>query len=194
MVITRIRAFVEKIFSPFVKCLVFLKIPPNALSVIGVLFSILAFLSASSNVERCFIAILFIALSSLMDILDGMVARAIKKVSRFGSFIDSVFDRVSDTFYILSLIRAGLDQLLTLVALLLSYLISYERAKAESLGIKIEGVGIIERGERVLFVIAILLVRSFSYVLSRALLIILIVLSLITVIQRAYHVSRKLRD
>ena len=194
MVITKARKIAEKIFSPFVRVFVFLKISPNILSTVGVLFSILAFLFSSPTINGCFIAVLFIALSSFMDLLDGMVARALGKVSKFGSFLDSVFDRISDTFYILSLIRVDINQYLALIVLLLSYLISYSRAKAESLGIEIEGIGIIERGERVLFIIAILIIRSLSYVISQVLLVILGILSLVTVIQRAYYVNRELRS
>ncbi len=137
---------------------------------------------------------LLVALSALMDVLDGAVARASGTTSRFGSYLDSMTDRVSDAFIFLALAMAGINAYLTMMTLAFSLMISYSRAKGELLGIKMEGVGIIERSERLIiaFVMALLLplglVRVDDIIMAA-----LLLLSVATVVQRSVRVSSQIR-
>lgn len=94
--------------------------------------------------------------SGFFDIIDGQVARVVKKTSSKGAFYDSVFDKVSEVAIFFGILIGGFaEPHWVLLAITLSLLVSYSRARAESLGIKLQGIGIGERAERLL-VIAIL--------------------------------------
>jgi CDP-diacylglycerol--glycerol-3-phosphate 3-phosphatidyltransferase len=93
-------------------------------------------------------------IANAFEMLDGAVARATGKTSRFGAFLDSVIDRYDEGLLFLALLvvtsRAG-DELLVAaigLALLGSLLVSYTRARAEGLGLDCE-VGVLQRPERV---------------------------------------------
>ena len=101
------------------------------------------------------IAIIFLILTGLHDLLDGPVAKAAGTASIRGAFFDSVVDRVADavvmggvSWYLIS-DRQGHLALLPLAILGVTSLISYQRAKAEALGIKAKG-GLMERAERMI--------------------------------------------
>ena len=130
--------------------------------------------------------------SAIPDLLDGAVAKAAGTVSARGAFFDSVADRVSDSLllggFAWYLARTGHGEvaLLPFLLLALSFLISYERAKAESLGYSARG-GLMERGER-LFLLGVAL--AFSSVMLPVLWV-MVVLSAVTVLQRFAKVWRQ---
>ena len=164
---------------------------PNIITVLTLLFSILALISIAfySSVILLFV---FILLSSVMDVLDGAVARASGKTTPFGAFLDSTVDRIADALIIYSLKFLGFSIDLVFLLIILSFMISYTRSRAESLGIKMEGVGIIERAERLIIIMFAILLSLFNRVFSLILLYILIILSFITLIQRIFYVYRNL--
>jgi archaetidylinositol phosphate synthase len=92
-------------------------------------------------------------ISGFFDIVDGAVARITKRTSKKGSFLDSSFDKMSEVSLFLGLAIGNLaEPILCMIALSLSLLVSYTRAKAESLGVDLKGIGIGERAERLLIV------------------------------------------
>jgi CDP-diacylglycerol---glycerol-3-phosphate 3-phosphatidyltransferase len=97
------------------------------------------------------------AIGSIMDILDGALARAGGKATVFGAFLDSTLDRVGEAFMLgaiaVALARDGNETALmfTFAAMAGSFLVSYTRAKAETLGLKGD-VGIGSRAERVVVI------------------------------------------
>ena len=101
------------------------------------------------------LGLLFLILCGLPDALDGAVAKAAGTASPRGSFFDSVADRVSDALlfggvaWYLADTRGGVIVMVPVGVLALSMLISYERAKAESMGFSAKG-GIMERAERMI--------------------------------------------
>jgi len=99
---------------------------------------------------------LFIAVSGVLDAVDGAVARARGLASRRGAFLDSFADRYTDAAYLLYFWRQA-DPLILLVAMVGTFTISYARCRGEALGAEVRGVGFMERGERV----AYLFVASF---------------------------------
>ena len=101
------------------------------------------------------IAIVLLTLTGFHDLFDGPVAKASKRASQRGSFFDSVVDRVTDAvllggvaFY-LTAHHHGQLVLLPFAILTTTFLISYERSKAESLGLTAKG-GLMERAERMI--------------------------------------------
>lgn len=125
-------------------------------------------------------ASILLLISGFFDIVDGSVARVMKKSTTKGAFLDSNFDKVSEALIFIGIAIGGLSNpILAMIALSISILVSYLRAKAESLGIELKGVGIGERAERLLIlsicgfipisesiqwgVIIIILISGFSF-------------------------------
>ncbi len=126
-------------------------IAPAWLSVSGALLSCVAggFLAEGS----LRVGALWIAAGAVFDLIDGPIARAQGRASRYGAFLDSTLDRVSDLAIYLGVIvwysRSGEIHLVALagVALAAALLTSYVKARAEALGATLRG-GVFERGER----------------------------------------------
>ena len=125
--------------------------------------------------------------SGFFDVVDGQVARAAKKESRRGAFIDSLTDKVSEAAVFGGIMIGGLtDPRLVLAALSFSLLVSYARSRAESLGVKLEGVGVGERAERLLMLAIIGMFWMDVAVAAVA------VLAAITLVHRAVLTARRL--
>jgi CDP-diacylglycerol--glycerol-3-phosphate 3-phosphatidyltransferase len=137
--------------------------------------------------------------AGVCDALDGQLARRTGRTSRFGAFLDSNIDRIDETA-VLAGIAAYFQQrqvpyaewmvLAAIVALAGSLLTSYARARAEGLGLECK-VGMFERPERVVVVAAGLLLGE--RFLAGAVIVVL-VLSWVTVLQRILHVRRVLAE
>jgi CDP-diacylglycerol--glycerol-3-phosphate 3-phosphatidyltransferase len=101
------------------------------------------------------IAIVLLTLTGFHDLFDGPVAKASKRASQRGAFFDSVMDRVADSLilggvaFYLTAHGHGQLVLLPFAILTTTYLISYQRSKAESLGLAAKG-GLMERAERMI--------------------------------------------
>lgn len=125
-------------------------------------------------------ASILLLISGFFDIVDGSVARVMKKSTTKGAFLDSNFDKISEALIFIGIAIGGLSNpILAMIALSTSILVGYLRAKAESLGIELKGVGIGERAERLLIlsicgfipisesiqwgVIIIILISGFSF-------------------------------
>jgi CDP-diacylglycerol--glycerol-3-phosphate 3-phosphatidyltransferase len=166
------------------------RISPNVLTFIGLVINIGAallfgFASADNNQPRLFFyAGLVIIGAGIFDMVDGRVARATNQVTIFGAFFDSVIDRYSDVALFFGLLvyyaRANRFFYVVLVALVMvsSVMVSYTRARAESL-IPLCKVGFMERPERIVLVIIGALFNRMAPVLW-----VIAVLSLTTVIHR----------
>jgi CDP-diacylglycerol---glycerol-3-phosphate 3-phosphatidyltransferase len=172
-------------------------ITPDAITYLGVLMHALAAVLILDG--RLLAAGLLTIVAGLSDAFDGAVAKARGTNSPFGAFLDSTTDRLSDALAFVPLAwlygvapdTAERDvpwvAALALANLVLSFLVSYTKARAESLGYDCN-VGIAERGERLAIVIAALL-----FDLVPVALVILAVLSLVTFVQRMVHVRAQAR-
>ena len=130
---------------------------------LGLAVSLLAAIAYASNIfldvdwkPWNFTAVIggvFLLLSGFFDIVDGSVARITKKTSKRGTFLDSIFDKLAEVIIFGGIALGQLaDSFWCLVALGMSLLVSYTRARAESLGEKLKGTGLGERAERLLIV------------------------------------------
>ena len=133
--------------------------------------------------------------ASLLDVLDGALARSHGKLTAFGGFLDSTTDRISEGLMLgaiaLVLAREGHTVALAcvFVALVGSFLVSYTRAKAEALGLSCT-VGLMTRTERIVLLAVALLFGgegSLPYAME-----LLAALTAFTVWQRISHVHRQL--
>jgi phosphatidylglycerophosphate synthase len=149
------------------------------------------------------LGLLLIILSGIADSLDGLVARKLNQVSVFGTFLDSSLDRVSDFFYLLGIWSMfwripgrGLSTLVLMIALLLTVMISYTKARAEGLGIQCR-LGIMDRGIRVVYLIVwcgfIVFVPSQTQIALWTGLTLYCGLTIFMVLQRIFHVCDQCR-
>jgi CDP-diacylglycerol--glycerol-3-phosphate 3-phosphatidyltransferase len=163
---------------------------PDHLTILGILFAIAAAFSIAQGALRG--GLILVILAALPDMLDGALAKAAGSASQRGAFFDSVVDRVTD-----SLLFGGVAwffaseksphlALLPMAIMGVSSLISYERAKAESLGLYAKG-GLMERAERIIVLCVGLLFDS----LLTPILWLMLVLTVATAIQRFVQVWRQ---
>jgi len=186
----RCRSDVERSLKPVGSRLQRAGITANQITVVGLIVSIAAALVIAQG--WLIAGAVLLALSGVLDVLDGSVAKASGTASPRGAFFDSVVDRVSDTFvlggvawYLASAESAHLA-VLPLALVGASTLVSYERARAESLGFTAKG-GLMERAERM---IAVGIGLVFSVVLIPVLWLML-GLTVVTAIQRFVMVWRQ---
>jgi CDP-diacylglycerol---glycerol-3-phosphate 3-phosphatidyltransferase len=141
-------------------------ITPNMLTLFGLMITAAG--SAAVALNHLFIGGLVLWFAALFDILDGALARAAGKVYRYGAFFDSTVDRYSEglvylgllVYFVYGLRQPGdLRPILVVLALMGSFLVSYVRARAQSLGFKCDG-GILARPERVVVIVAGLLLAG----------------------------------
>ena len=147
--------------------------------------------------------LLFIMLSGISDVIDGLVARNRGMDSGFGAFLDSSIDRISDFFYLFGFWvlfwkgdRLILASSLIFFSLIFTFMISYLKAKAESLGSTCEK-GFMERGVRTVYLLIWALLICIHPSASGPIrwfgLILFVVLTLSTVIQRIVHIRIQLK-
>jgi len=183
VLLTKLRRQSKKILQPIAKGFVKAKITANTITLLGFLISFL-YLGIMLYLKNVILGIILLALSAFMDALDGEIARMSGKAGPKGSFLDSSLDRIEDINYISGLYALGYNPLVLGILIGVSLVIPYLRAKGESLGLKMEGRGIIERGERIIFLLLLLVIYLFSFNISYYFLLIFLVLSIVTVIQR----------
>ena len=158
-------------------------ITADHLTALGVVLAGAAAIAIANGALRA--GLLLLALCALPDVLDGAVAKASGTAGPRGAFFDSVCDRITDALLLggvawyLSTTHPGRIAVLPLAVLAASMLISYERAKAESLGFDARG-GLMERAERIIALGVGLLFDSALI----AVLWVMLVLTLFTAVQR----------
>jgi archaetidylinositol phosphate synthase len=134
---------------------------------------------------------ILLLISGFFDVIDGSVARATKQTSKKGAFLDSSFDKISEAIIFIGIAVGNLaNPILCMIALSLSIIVSYVRARAESLGVELKGIGIGERAERLL-IIAIIGMVPVIGAMQWAVIVVSVVAGL-TLIQRIAVASKKL--
>lgn len=175
------------------------RVTPNALTAAGVLLctagAIVVYFEDRGELAAFWVGAALFIVGSILDILDGALARTSGKATPFGAFVDSMTDRVSEGVMLASIalvfMREGNQVALafTFAAAVGSFLVSYARAKAEILGLRGD-VGLGSRAERVVVISAGLILAPWG-ALQWAIYL-LAVTAWLTVIQRLLHVRRQL--
>ena len=181
--------------SPATRLLAFLRITPNALTAIGLITAI----GSGYVISQGYLAIggVGIVIAGAFDMLDGSLARSINKTTLFGAFLDSTADRFSEIIILLGILMNFQNNsyptgvILVYLTLSSSIMVSYVRARAESIGI-LEKTGLMTRPERVI-ILALGLILSHWW--ENGILVALVtifVLGSFTVIQRVLVVWKHL--
>jgi phosphatidylglycerophosphate synthase len=139
------RARVRGLMTPIAVGLGKLGLSPNALTVIGFLIACVAAIAAGLQ------SWMLVVFGGVFDLFDGALARATGKVSKLGAFMDSTFDRWGEGVVYLGILWGTLDLgltrpvILTGAAMVSAFMVSYTRAKSESLGF-VPGTGMANVG------------------------------------------------
>jgi phosphatidylinositol phosphate synthase len=175
------------------------RVTPNALTATGVtlcaIASVVVLFERHNELLFYWVAAVVFVAGSILDILDGALARAGGKSTPFGAFLDSTTDRVSEGFmlaaiaYIFAQHHRDVFVVVDVGAVAGSFLVSYTRARAEALGLKGD-VGIGSRAERVVVITAGLVLAPWG-VLPWAIAL-LTATAWITVVQRVLSVRKQL--
>ncbi|MFC2016783.1 CDP-alcohol phosphatidyltransferase family protein [Chloroflexota bacterium] len=176
--------------QPVVRLLAKTPITPNAITWFGFLLTLGA--AALITTEHLFAAGFVVLIAGFFDILDGALARQTNQTTHFGAVLDSTLDRLAEVVLLLGIIVLYVRGefifgiLLASVALPSSLLVSYIRARAESLGLECQ-VGLFTRTERIIVLALGLLLNQIDNALVIALAII-VVFSFFTIGQRLIYV------
>lgn len=186
----KFRTPVDKAVKPVGNALRRTGLTPDHLTVLGLLVGIGAAVAIGSG--RLLLGLFLVVLAALPDLLDGALAKASDSSSQRGAFFDSTVDRVTDAFLLGGIAWYFASEesphmaLLPFAVMAVSSIISYERAKAESLGIEAKG-GLMERAERIIAICLGLLIP----VLLIPILWVMLALTTITAVQRFVKVWKQ---
>lgn len=201
-----------RIINPVSRLMARLRIHPNILSLAGLILSAVAGLVYSTG--SFFWGAWVVVLAGTCDALDGQLARQTEKDSPFGAFLDSTLDRFGEVFIFLGLawhfsggtrffevtvgnttdFQSPVAVALIILVIAGSFMVSYTRARAESLGVDCK-VGWMQRPERVVLLIIGSLLASIPLVgpfVMTVTLLLLALLSNFTAIQRMTYVKKEL--
>jgi CDP-diacylglycerol---glycerol-3-phosphate 3-phosphatidyltransferase len=195
-----------RIINAMVRGLASAGIPPNVLTSTGVTINLAC--GVLFGFGEFFWAGIVLIVANLFDMLDGNVARLTGRVTKYGTFLDSTLDRLSDMAAFLGIMifyaretpqHSTLNVFLGGVGMIASVLVSYTTARSEALGVK-ANIGFLQRPERiVLLIIGALSTWSWTstnFFANRMpqVLWVLAVGSMWTLIQRMIYIRRELRQ
>jgi phosphatidylinositol phosphate synthase len=186
----KFRAPIDKAMKPVGDALRRTGLTPDHLTIVGLVVGAGAAVAIGAGELK--IGLVLAILAALPDLLDGALARASGAASQRGAFFDSTVDRITDALLLggvawhLASTESAHMSMLPFAVMGVSSLISYERAKAESLGLEAKG-GLLERAERIVLICLGLLFE----VLLIPILWVMLVLTCVTAVQRFVKVWRQ---
>ncbi|MGB9675941.1 MAG: archaetidylinositol phosphate synthase [Candidatus Bathyarchaeales archaeon] len=197
--LTKLKQKTQKLLQNHAKTATKIGLTPNKITTIGITLattSAITYTQWQTNNTYLLTAAILLLLSGYCDALDGATARLTQKTTPFGNYLDSLLDRYADAAIITAITISGLCQThWGITALTGTLLVSYTRAKAETLQIKMETIGIAERPERLIIITTATIIAYFwqpTQTLNYAT-ITLTILTHTTVIQRTTHTYKKLK-
>ena len=192
----RVKEGGRQVLAPVVRLAIALHLTPNTITVIGLLITIVASTLVANGALLVGAAIL--TAGSLLDAVDGALARAQGSGTAFGSFLDSTRDRAGEAILYIgigawalaSLVDPTVVVLAAMVAMAGSFIVSYAHARAQGIGLE-ASVGLAPRTERLVIVIAGIALAGLGFTIGLiGALVLLAALTVATVIQRIWHVWR----
>jgi phosphatidylglycerophosphate synthase len=191
-----------RLIEPLIGLLIRWQVSPNTITTVGTFFACASgVIFGTGHIKT---AGWLLSITAVFDLADGIVARRTNRTTTFGAFWDSTLDRIADGFLLGGLTfffaSSSLHRSMPMVAvgllgLIATFVTSYARSRAETLGIEMKGVGMMERAER----IVLLAVPQAFFGLALDGLVLRLILSLlsataiVTVVQRMYHVHSATR-
>jgi CDP-diacylglycerol--glycerol-3-phosphate 3-phosphatidyltransferase len=192
----RVKQGGRALLSPLIRLAMALHLTPNTITVIGLAITIVA--ATLVALDLLLIGAALLTFGSLLDAVDGGLARAQGSGTPFGAFFDSTLDRSGEAIVFIGvgawLLQHQPDPLLPMLALLVamaaSLLVSYAHARAQGIGLSAD-VGLAPRTERLVLVITGVALAGLGFTAGLiGVLVILAILTVVTVAQRIWHVWR----
>ena len=162
--IREIRKESDGVLRKIVEILAVLRLSPNLLTWISFFAAIICGIFFYLGTSWYFLlsALFFLMLSSVLDVLDGSLARMTNKASKRGDFLDHTLDRFSDVFILGGVVLGGhIDLLWGMITIIVILLVSYLGVQAQALGVQREYRGIVGRAYRLIFLIIATLLTIF---------------------------------
>ena len=173
---------------PTSKALVRIRITPNALTILGLVFGVLLYMNANA-----IWAPLILVISLICDGVDGSLAIITGKSSKWGALLDSVVDRLTEVFWILALYSLGVDSKILIAVLILASAQEYLRARAGGVGLTQVGVvTVAERPVRASFVFIALVAFNLNLEMLNQITFVWLILQAISFLTVAKFVAAKL--
>ena len=164
---------------------------PNFWTVVGLIVALSSAVVYGMGIEfGLIIGGILLLVSGFFDMVDGQVARVTGKTSKKGEYLDSMFDKISEVAIFLGILVGGYaEPYLVLLAITLSLLVSYARAKSDIINVKLQGIGIGESAERLLVIAIIGIIGFMDYAV-----IIVIIIAGITLVQRMIVTTKNIKE
>ena len=164
---------------------------PNFWTFVGLGFALITAVVYGMGIEfGLIIGGILLLVSGFFDMVDGQVARVTGKTSKKGEYLDSMFDKISEVAIFLGILIGGYaEPYLVLLAITLSLLVSYARAKSDLINIKLQGIGIGERAERLLVIAVVGIIGFMDYAV-----LIVVIIAGVTLIQRMIFTTKNIKE
>ena len=186
-----IRNWYLNLIAPIINLFVRLEVNPNLFTTIGFILTVGA--SVLFATGQLVIAGAIVLLAGTFDIIDGKVARATNRVTKFGALYDSTLDRYAEVIMFFGLAFYFVKEAMFLTSIAVSFalggsmMVSYVRARAEALGFQCK-IGIMQRPERVVYIgfgaiFAFIHMGTLIFAIS-----LIAILANFTAIQRLHHI------
>ena len=189
--LSRIQYLVEGHFQRAAGALNKAGFTPNSVTGVGFLLTLAASLFYSTGLGSIWLvsgAVLVLLVGAYFDAVDGALARRYHQISQMGGILDSVLDRVGEiALYAGLAIGSLVPGWLSLWALSASLMVSYVRARVDGEGVKLKGVGLAERPERLLILLISTILAIFNPLALEFGIVLVAVLSTVTVVERLYR-------
>jgi len=164
---------------------------PNTVTAVGFLLTLVASLLYSTGLGTAWLifgAVLALLVGAYLDAVDGAIARRYHQISKMGGILDSVLDRVGEiALYAGLAIGSLIPGWLAVWALSASLMVSYVRARVDVEGVKLKGVGLAERPERLLILLVATILAPFSSLSLEFGVSFVALLSTVTIVERLYR-------
>ncbi|EIJ66482.1 CDP-alcohol phosphatidyltransferase [Candidatus Nitrosopumilus salaria BD31] len=189
--LNNLREFLKPILEKLGRGFASTGLSPNFWTVVGLVFAITSSIVYGMGIEYgLIIGGILLLVSGFFDMVDGQVARVTGKTSIKGSYLDSMFDKIAEVAIFLGILIGGYaEPYLVLLAITLSLLVSYARAKSDAINIKLQGIGIGERAERLLAIAIIGIIGFMEYAV-----IIVVIIAGVTLIQRMIVTAKNIQE
>jgi archaetidylinositol phosphate synthase len=164
---------------------------PNSVTALGFLLTLVASLFYATGLGTVWLisaAVFALLVGAYLDAVDGAMARRYHQISKMGGILDSVLDRVGEiTLYVGLAIGSLVPGWLALWALSASLMVSYVRARVDVEGVKLKGVGLAERPERLLILLFATIIAAFNSMSLELGAGLVALLSTATIVERLYR-------
>jgi phosphatidylglycerophosphate synthase len=191
------REVFEKITEKTNKYFSLIKISPNIFTLSALIFAIFSFIFLVK--KNLILASLFFILAITLDWIDGKIARATKKITKVGAYLDTIIDRYVEGVVLLGFLFLSLPSFLLpssvwiFLALFGSFQTTYSKAASKEKGLKYKKIkfNLAGRAERVILIALSMILGIFNLYLTTYLIFILAIISNISALQRIYFIIKK---